>query len=81
LSFGHSPGDKLRLSVREDIPLENALGHASQHLSTAALTAFEVAGRCPPELQSLTHSIVHQLEIAKALVEASIAGINGRSSG
>jgi hypothetical protein len=81
LSFGHCPGSNLLFSVRADIPLEDALVHASDHLTCATATAFEVADSCPRELQSLARSVIHQLDVAKALVEASIAGINGHAQG
>ncbi|UVJ44540.1 hypothetical protein NVV94_02730 [Pseudomonas sp. LS1212] len=35
-----------------------------------------LADNCPPELRSLARSVMHQLEVAKALVEASIAGLD-----
>jgi hypothetical protein len=35
--FGHCPVSNLLFSVRADIPLENALIHASDHLRCAAL--------------------------------------------
>ncbi|WP_166357750.1 DUF6124 family protein [Pseudomonas akapageensis] len=75
LTFGHCPGSNLLFSIRENIPLEEALVHACDHLGSATATAVEVANNCPPELQSLARSVMHQLDVAKALVEASIAGI------
>lgn len=76
LTFGHCLGSNMMFSVREGIQLEDALIHASDHLGCAAATAFELADECPPELRSLARSVVHQLEVAKALVEASIAGLD-----
>ncbi|MCY1403508.1 hypothetical protein D9M71_186920 [compost metagenome] len=80
LSFGHCPGSNLLFSIRADIPVDEALVHASDHLTCATATAFEVADNCPSELRSLARSVIHQLDVAKALVEASIAGINERTS-
>ncbi|MNF46261.1 hypothetical protein D3C84_274180 [compost metagenome] len=76
LSFGQCSGSNLLFSIRADIPLEEALVHASDHLTCATAIAFEVADSCPRTLQSLARSVLHQLDVAKALVEASIAGIS-----
>ncbi|OUM72080.1 hypothetical protein AUC60_20015 [Pseudomonas caspiana] len=60
-------------TVKPDIKIEDALVLASEYLSCAAATAYETADNSTLEFRPLARSVVHQIEAARALVEASVA--------
>lgn len=64
--------------VKPDIRIEDALVLASEYLSCAAATAYETADNSTTEFRPLARSVVHQIEAARALVEASVAGLEGK---
>ncbi|WP_166365339.1 DUF6124 family protein [Pseudomonas akapageensis] len=74
-AFGQFLGSQALFTVREGIDIEDALIHASDRMHCAAAIACEVIERAHPEFQALARSVVHQIEVATALVEASIAGL------
>jgi hypothetical protein len=76
LALGECQHGDMLLSVRAGIPLEVALGHASRHLNCATATAFELVDNSTPEYRTLARSVVLQLEVAKALLQASMAGMD-----
>ncbi len=61
--------------VQPEIRVEEALVLASEYLACAAATAYESADNSPVEFRPLARAVVHQIEAAKALVEASLAGL------
>ncbi|WP_349971162.1 DUF6124 family protein [Pseudomonas caspiana] len=73
-------GNLSLFTVKPDIKIEDALVLASEYLSCAAATAYETADNSTLEFRPLARSVVHQIEAARALVEASVAGLeNSRS--
>lgn len=73
--FGVIVGSQSLFSVQAGISVEDALILASEYLSCATATANESADNTPAEFRPLARSVVHQIEVAKALVEASMAGL------
>ncbi|SEQ70210.1 Protein of unknown function [Pseudomonas sp. NFACC02] len=67
--------------VQPEIRVDDALALASEYLSCAAATAYEAADNSPLEFRPLARAVVHQIEAAKALVEASIAGLDNGAQG
>lgn len=65
-------------SVKPDVSVDDALALACEYLACAAATAYESADNHTPEFRALARSVVHQLEAARALVEASVVGLEGR---
>lgn len=63
-------------SVNPNVSVEHALLTASEYLACAAATAYEVADNSTLEFRPLARSVVHQLDAARALVEASLAGLD-----
>ena len=61
-------------TVRHDVCIADALALASEYLCCAAATAYEVVDNSTLEFRPLARSVVHQIEAAKALVDASVAG-------
>ncbi len=59
--------------VKPNVRIEDALVLASEYLCCAAATAYEVADNSTSEFRPLARSVVHQIEAAKALVDASMA--------
>jgi hypothetical protein len=70
------PQNPIPFSVNPDVSVEHALLTASDYLTCAAATAYEVADNSPLEFRPLARSVVHQLDAARALLEASIAGLD-----
>lgn len=62
-------------TVNPDISVEDALVLACEYLSCAAATAYESADNHRPEFRPLGLAVVHQLEAVRALVEASLVGL------
>ncbi|WP_455922927.1 hypothetical protein [Pseudomonas putida] len=73
--FAPSEGEMPILAVREGMPLEEVLIHASGYLRSASAGAAEMVENCPVHLRPLARNIEHLAEIARALVEASITGL------
>ncbi|MCY1395847.1 hypothetical protein D9M71_108020 [compost metagenome] len=73
--FGQYLGSEALFTVREGIEVEDALIHACDRMQCSVAIACEMVERSHPEYQALARSVEHQLEVAMALVEASIAGI------
>ncbi|MFK3973461.1 DUF6124 family protein [Pseudomonas sp. NPDC087358] len=73
--FGANLGNQNLFSVQPGIRVEDALTLVSEYLNCAAATAYESADNCSAEFRPLARAVVHQIEAAKALVEASIAGL------
>ncbi|WNW10300.1 hypothetical protein RRX38_03740 [Pseudomonas sp. DTU_2021_1001937_2_SI_NGA_ILE_001] len=82
LSTPHPPtssplpaGESGLFSVRPGIKAEDALVAAAEHLQCAVATAYEVADNQNAEFRPLARAVVHQLESAQLLVEASLAAV------
>ncbi|RAU48779.1 MULTISPECIES: hypothetical protein [unclassified Pseudomonas] len=73
--FGVNLGSHSLFNVQSGIRVDDALVLVSEFLSCAAATAYESADNCTAEFRPLARSVVHQIEAAKALVEASLAGL------
>lgn len=65
-------------TVKPDVSVNDALVLACEYLTCAAATAYESADNHTPEFRALARSVVHQLEAARALVEASVIGLEGQ---
>ncbi|MCQ2993163.1 hypothetical protein NLO88_06970 [Pseudomonas syringae] len=65
-------------TVKPDVSVNDALVLACEYLTCAAATANESADNHTPEFRALARSVVHQLEAARALVEASLMGLEGQ---
>lgn len=65
-------------TVKPDVSVKDALVLACEYLTCAAATAYESADNHTPEFRALARSVVHQLEAARALVEASVIGLEGQ---
>jgi hypothetical protein len=74
--FGVHIDNQNLFSVQPGIKVEDALTLVSEYLNCAAATAYESADNSPAEFRPLARAVVHQIEAAKALVEASIAGLS-----
>lgn len=73
--FGDCLGSQALFTVREGIDLEDALIHASERMNCASATACALIDHSHPDLQALARAVMHQIEVGRALVEASIAGL------
>lgn len=71
-------GNLSLFTVKPNVRIEDALVLASEYLSCAAATAYETADNSTAEFRPLARSVVHQIEAARALVEASVAGLEGK---
>jgi len=80
-AFGPCEGDLPILAVREGMPLEEVLVQASQYLRSASAGAAEMVDECPPPIRALARNVEHLCEIARALVEASVAGLAAEGRG
>lgn len=76
--FGIAPPSCKPFTVRSGLPIEQALVQASLKLANAAAIAYEVADNASVEYRPLAHSVLHEIDAAKALVEASLGGLPGR---
>ncbi len=74
-TFGPCAGDMPIFAVREGMPLEEVLVQASLYLRSASAGATELVENCPEEWRALARNVEHVSEIARALVEAAIAGL------
>ena len=63
------------LRAQPGINIEDALALACEYLSHARATACESADNSTAEFEPLARAMVRQVETARALVEASIAGL------
>lgn len=61
------------LRVRPGLSTEEALVHASDHLTCALAISQEAIEKAQPDGMTLVRSAVHQIEVARALVEVSLA--------
>jgi hypothetical protein len=75
--FGVSLGNLDIFRVQPEVRVEDALVLASEYLTCAVATAYESADNSTAEFRPLARAVVHQIEAARALVEASIAGLGG----
>ncbi|EIK94214.1 hypothetical protein PMM47T1_22517 [Pseudomonas sp. M47T1] len=73
--FGPCEGDMPILAVRNGMPLEEALTQACAYLKSTSAGAAELVGNCPPQWRAMARNVEHLSEIARALVEASLAGL------
>jgi hypothetical protein len=71
-------GNLSLFTVKPNVRIEDALVLASEYLSCAAATAYETADNSSIEFRPLARSVVHQIEAARALIEASVAGLEGK---
>lgn len=71
-------GNLSLFTVKPNVRIEEALVLASEYLSCAAATAYETADNSTIEFRPLARSVVHQIEAARALIEASMAGLEGK---
>ena len=74
-SFGVSLGSPDVFRVQPEVRVEDALVLASEYLTCAIATAYEAADNSSVEFRPLARAVVHQIEAAKALVEASVSGL------
>jgi hypothetical protein len=74
-SFGPCQGDTPVFAVRDGFPVDAMLGNACEYLKSASAIASEVVENSPPHLRALARSTEHSIELARALVEASLAGM------
>ncbi len=65
-------------TVKPDVSVNDALVLACEYLTCAAATAYKSADNHTPEFRALARSVVHQMEAARALVEASVMGLEGQ---
>src|ERR1700712_393462 len=75
IAFGINTGSQNLFTVQQGIKVEDALVLVSEYLACAAATAYESADNTPAEFRPLARAVVFQIDAAKALVEASIAGL------
>jgi hypothetical protein len=68
-------GDLSLFTVRPDIPVTDALIQAGELLRCASASTYELTDSAPRAVRPLAGSIVHLIDSARALVEASIAGL------
>ncbi|MFJ3484782.1 DUF6124 family protein [Pseudomonas sp. NPDC090202] len=73
--FSVNLGNLSLFRVQPEIRVEDALILAAEYLASAVATAYESADNSPREFRPLARAVVHQIEAAKALIEASIAGL------
>ena len=73
-------GNLSLFTVKPDVRIEDALVLACEYLSCAAATAYEVADNSAQEFRPLARSVLHQLEAARVLVEASVVGLEKQRS-
>jgi hypothetical protein len=76
IPFGVNFGSRSLFTVQPGIKVEDALVLVSEYLNCAAATAYESADNTSAEFRPLARAVVHQIEAAKALVEASLAGLD-----
>ncbi|MFJ3482614.1 DUF6124 family protein [Pseudomonas sp. NPDC090202] len=74
-AFSVNLGNLSLFRVQPEVRVEDALVLASEYLACAAATAYESADNAALEFRPLARAVVYQIEAAKALVEASIAGL------
>lgn len=74
-AFGPCAGDMPIFAVREGMPLEEVLTQASLYQRSVSAGATELVENCPEEWRALARNIEHVSEMARALVEAAVAGL------
>ncbi|WP_346828645.1 DUF3077 domain-containing protein [Pseudomonas abietaniphila] len=74
--FSVNLGNLSLFRVQPEVRVDDALALASEYLSCAAATAYESADNTSAEFRPLARAVLHQVEAARALVEASIAGLS-----
>ncbi|WP_416423959.1 hypothetical protein RAM80_29705 [Pseudomonas sp. App30] len=74
-AFGPCAGDLPILAVRDRMPVNEALTQACEYLKGVSAGAAELVENGPPHLRALARHVEHASEIARALVEASVAGL------
>ncbi|WP_426118616.1 hypothetical protein [Pseudomonas sp. DSP3-2-2] len=67
------------LTTKPGVRVEDALITASEYLTCAAATAYESADNSTKEFGALARSVMHQIEAARVLVEAAVAGLEAGS--
>lgn len=60
--------------INRNVSQEEALVHASDLLRCAAATAYESANNLPGTSRDLALSVVHMIDMAKALVDRALDG-------
>ncbi|GFM82442.1 hypothetical protein PSCICN_31340 [Pseudomonas cichorii] len=65
-------------NVKPGIKIEDALVLASEYLLCAGATAYETVDNSTKEFRPLAQAVVHQIEAARALVQAAVAELEGR---
>ena len=66
-------------TTKPGINVEDALITASEYLTCAAATAYESADNSTREFRALARAVMHQIEAARVLVEAAVAGLEAES--
>jgi len=66
-------------TAKPGINVEDALITASEYLTCAAATAYESADNSTREFRALARAVMHQIEAARVLVEAAVAGLEAES--
>lgn len=80
MPFGFNLGIDRLFQVKQGVAIDEALTLASEYLTCAAATAYEAADNAQLEFRPLGRAAVHQIEIAKALVDAALTGLSTNSS-
>jgi hypothetical protein len=80
LLIAHSEnlGNLSLFKIKPDVRIVDALILASEYLACTAAIVYETAENSTPEYRPLSRAAVHQLEAARMLVEASVAGLEAR---
>jgi hypothetical protein len=66
-------------TVKPGVNIEAALVTASDYLMCAAATAYESADNSSKEFRPLARSVIHQIEAARVLIEAAVAGLEDKN--
>jgi len=74
-------GNLSLFTVKPGAKIEDVLLTASDYLTCAAATAYEVAENSTKEFRPLARAVVHQLEVARALIDASVDGVGKEARG
>jgi len=74
-TFGCSAANCDLFTLRPNIPINEALEHASMLLSTAMALSAEMGDADLRTCRALGHAVGHFVEVSKVLVDASVGGM------
>lgn len=74
-AFCRTSGDQALFTVPEGIPIVDALIQSSEYLRGAMAANAELGENLPMAMNALGRMVTHSIEMAQALVEASISGL------